>query len=118
MKITDPLIPTKPLRKLKLTLLPVLLLALPAVVKAQFNYTTNNGEITITLYTGAGGTVVIPDTIDGWPVTRVGDYAFNNCSALTNVAFPNSLTSIGNGAFQSTSLTNVVLPDNLTSIGI
>jgi len=30
----------------------LLLLTLPAVVQAQFNYTTNNGTITITGYTG------------------------------------------------------------------
>jgi len=29
------------------------LLALPAVVQAQFSYTTNNGAITITGYTGS-----------------------------------------------------------------
>ena len=35
------------------SLLPLLLLlTLPAVVQAQFNYTTNNGTITITGYTG------------------------------------------------------------------
>ena len=34
-------------------ILPMLLfLALPAAVQAQFNYTTNNGTITITGYTG------------------------------------------------------------------
>ena len=55
------------------SLLPLLLLlTLPAVVQAQFNYTTNNGTITITGYTGPGGAVAIPDTIDGLPVTRIG----------------------------------------------
>lgn len=33
----------------------MLLLALPAVVQAQFTFTTNNGTITITRYTGPGG---------------------------------------------------------------
>jgi Tfp pilus assembly pilus retraction ATPase PilT len=41
-------------------LLLLLLLALPAIVQAQFNYTTNNGTITITGYTGSGGDVTIP----------------------------------------------------------
>jgi len=34
-----------------------LLLMRPAVVQAQFTFTTNNGAITITGYTGAGGAV-------------------------------------------------------------
>jgi nicotinamide mononucleotide (NMN) deamidase PncC len=36
-------------------LLLLLLLTLPAVVQAQFTFTTNNGAITITGYTGPGG---------------------------------------------------------------
>ena len=47
----------------------LMLLALPAPVQAQFNYTTNNGTITITGYTGSGGAVTIPSTINGLPVT-------------------------------------------------
>ena len=35
------------------------------VVQAQFNFTTNNGTITITRYAGSGGAVTIPETIDG-----------------------------------------------------
>ena len=48
---------------LQACLLAAALLALPAVVQAQFNYTTNNGTITITGYAGPGGDVTIPDTI-------------------------------------------------------
>ena len=83
-------------------LLPLLLLlALPAVVQAQFTYTTNNGTITITGYTGSGGAVTIPSTINGLPVTSIGDYAFYNCTSLTSVTIPNSVTSIGDEAFWS-----------------
>jgi hypothetical protein len=48
----------------------VLLLA-SQVAQAQLSYTTNNGSITITSYSlAAGSTVVIPNTINGLPVTR------------------------------------------------
>ncbi|MGA2660912.1 MAG: hypothetical protein ABSH34_25800, partial [Verrucomicrobiota bacterium] len=53
----------------------LLLLMLPAVVQAQFNYTNTNGTITITKYTGSGGAVTIPSTIDGLPVTSIGSHA-------------------------------------------
>ena len=54
--------------KTPLKLLPLLLLlALPAAVQAQYTDTTNNGTITITGYTGSGGAVTIPDTINGLP---------------------------------------------------
>jgi hypothetical protein len=63
-------------------LLPLLLvLALPAVVRAQFTFTTNNG--TITTYTESGGPVTIPSTINGLPVTSIGDGAFSGCYNLT-----------------------------------
>ena len=55
-------------------LLPLLLLlTLPAVVQAQFNYTNSGGTVTITSYYGSGGAVTIPSTINGLPVTKIGD---------------------------------------------
>src|SRR5687767_8739555 len=68
-----------------------LLLTLPAVVQAQFSYTTNNGTITITGYTGPGGAVVIPATINGRPVTRIGDQAFYYETSVTGITIPNSV---------------------------
>jgi hypothetical protein len=75
----------------------LLWLALPAALQAQFTYTINNGTITITGYTGPGGAVTIPSTIDGLPVTTIGDSAFAFCP-LSSVTIPNSVISIGDGA--------------------
>jgi len=93
------------------------LLALPAVVQAQFNYTTNNGTITITGYTGSGGAVTIPATINGLPVTSIGYDAFYEHSYLTSVTMPDSVTNIGDWAFADTSLTNVAIGNSITLIG-
>ena len=107
------------------TSLLLLLLARPAAVQAQFTYTTNNGTITITGYTGPGGDVTIPDTINGLPVTAIGgNYssgywagAFYQRTSLTSVTIPNSVTSIGEYAFyECTSLTSVTIPNSVTSI--
>src|SRR5271165_2387200 len=85
------------------------------VAQAQFNYTTNNGAITITGYTGYGGVVAIPGTIDGLPVTSIGTNAFANRSSLTWVTIPSSVTNIGSHAFYGCSNLSAVEVDPLNS---
>ena len=97
----------------------LLLLLLPAAVQAQYGYTTANGAVTITGYTGPGGAVAIPSAIDGLPVTGIGDNAFNSVASLTSVTIPASVTSIGGAAFAwCTSLISVTVPASVTNIGV
>jgi hypothetical protein len=86
---------------LQARLLPLmLLLFLPAMLQAQFSSTTSGGGITITGYGGPGGEVTIPDTINGLPVTKIGNSAFFHQYNLTGITIPNSVTTIGNSAFE------------------
>ena len=51
-------------------------------------------------------------------VTAIGDWAFDGCSGLTSVVIPDSVTEIGYKAFSGCSgLTSVVIPDSVTEIG-
>ena len=51
-------------------------------------------------------------------VTRIGDYAFYNCSGLTSLTLPSSVTRIGDYAFYNCSgLTSLTLPSSVISIG-
>ena len=57
--------------------------------------------------------LVIPNS-----VTSIGDGAFCDCSSLTSVTIPNSVTSIGNWAFEGcSSLTSITIPNSVISIG-
>jgi hypothetical protein len=53
------------------------------------------------------GYLVIPETVyyngKAYSVTRIGDYAFSECTRLTEVTIPNSVTRIGDSAFSGCS---------------
>jgi len=106
----------------------------------DYQYTLSNNQATITRYTGAGGAVSIPDTLNSYgvvsignnafaytdltsvsiptSVTSIGSYAFQSCFSLASVAIPNGVTSIGESVFVNCgSLTSVTIPNSLTSIG-
>lgn len=93
-------------------------LAVNAQTDGYYTYTVSNGEATITYVDNAiSGDITIPSTLGGYPVTSIGDYAFY-CSGLTSIVIPNSITSIGEGAFcECTSLASITIPDSVTSIG-
>ncbi|MGO5090122.1 leucine-rich repeat protein [Segatella copri] len=56
---------------------------------------------------------IIPDS-----VTSIGDGAFFNCSSLSSLVIPNSVVSIGDGAFRGcSSLSSLAIPNSVTSIG-
>jgi len=51
-------------------------------------------------------------------VTNIGDFVFQDCSALTEVTIPASVTSIGNDAFKKCyQLASVTIPDGVETIG-
>lgn len=105
-------------------LLLVLLLTATAVVQSQdFTYTTNNGTITITgpACGSVGclvGAVSIPSVINGLPVVSIGSDAFFLNYGLTQVTLPDTITSIGSGAFWACGLTSIVFPPGVTNIGL
>jgi hypothetical protein len=100
----------------------IFLLAAPGLAQAgqylDFKYSDDGTNVTLTGYTGLGGSVQIPDSIAGMSVTSIGNQTFDGISSLTNITIPNSVTSIGNGAFsQCIGLKSVVIPKSVLSVG-
>ena len=64
--------------------------------------------VTITKYTGTESTVILPSTISNWPVTKIGEDAFQDNTTITSVTIPANVTEIGSNAFAGcTNLTSV-----------
>ena len=89
-----------------------------AIPYGDLFYLISNSEVTITgCSSSARGTLEIPATIGGYPVTSIGNFAFQY-SNISSANIPNSVTSIGECAFNDCSeLTNITIPDSVTSIG-
>lgn len=80
---------------------------------SDFAYTAADGEVTITDYIGTSEHVLIPDTIDGLPVTALGHRAFYE-KTVTTVVVPDSVTEIGAACFSGDNyLVSLKLPDGL-----
>ncbi len=73
------------------------------------NATTSGSDMT--------GAVIIPSTLGGYPVTAIGQYAFNTCR-FYSITIPDSVTSIELYAFYNCgTLTSLTIPNLVTFIG-
>ena len=75
--------------------------------------------VTITKYTGTESTVILPSTISSWPVTKIGEAAFQDNTTITSVTIPDSVTEIGANAFAGcTNLTSVTYGGDWSNLTI
>jgi hypothetical protein len=85
--------------------------------KAVFNYYPDNNEVIITGFADEVlQDVIVPNEIEGYPVTGIGDTAFF-LKQIKNIEFPDTLINIGTNAFRSNQLTKVIIPNSVNTIG-
>ena len=77
----------------------------------------DDGTVAITLYTGSGGALSIPVTLDGKIVTEIGNGAFYD-TPITALTIPDSVETIGNDAFSwCGSLSSLTKGRLITTVG-
>ena len=90
------------------------LFALPVKADAGswggFSYTVTNGEATITGCSVSTAAVNVPSSIEGYPVTAIGELAFYQVKTLQSLTIPASVKSIHSSGIASC--------DNLTGIWV
>jgi uncharacterized repeat protein (TIGR02543 family) len=83
----------------------------------DFTFDATTG--TIKKYNGNDTVVVIPPTISSWPVTKIGEDAFQDNTTITSVTIPASVTEIGANAFAGcTNLTSVTYGGDWSNLTI
>ena len=89
------------------------------LVSGDFKYSVlDDGTVEIAKYLGSDTDVSIPEKIDGKVVSSIGSWTFYDCTSLTSITIPDSVTSISDDAFSNCeNLTDITIPDSVTSIG-
>ena len=65
-----------------------------------YTYTVDDGEATIVDVDAViSGDVIVPATLGGYDVTKIGEYAFEWCDKITSITLPECLVEIGDYAF-------------------
>lgn len=89
----------------------------PNPMYEDFLYQKYSDHVEITnTFSSANGELVIPDTIEGLPVTALGTHAIAG-TKVTSVVLPDTITSIGKQAFYGcTELISVNIPEGVTEL--
>ena len=84
-----------------------------------WTYAVSNGKATLSSVPNTtAGTITIPSRLGGYPVTSIGESAFDGRSGLQSVTIPEGITSIGSYAFWGCGLTSVTIPASVRYLGV
>jgi hypothetical protein len=80
----------------------------------DFRYRIYDGKVSIIEYTGEGGTVTVPDSIDSFPVVNIGRIFYGK-GGIAKLILPDSLTDIS-GVSALPDLVEINIPSAVISI--
>lgn len=73
-----------------------------------------SGKLTLIGYEGSASEVIIPSEVDGMPVVAIGEWAFPENDSIVKIVVPDSVKTIGNGAFRNChNISDVTLPEGI-----
>ena len=76
-----------------------------------FTYEVADGAVTITGYVGSEVNVVIPETIDTYPVTAIGETAFSGNATLESITLPASVKQVKSLLDSCANLKRIYIPN-------
>ena len=82
-----------------------------------YEYTVEDGKVTITKYLGSEAEVIVPSEIEDKTVVAIGANAFAKNEALVKVTLPASVTSIGQSAFAMCTKLESINAENVETFG-
>lgn len=82
-----------------------------------FNFRDNKPqELILTSYKGDGSDVVIPESVQNYIVTAIGNDVFKDNENIKNVTLPETVNYFGSDVFRNSSIVSVNIPENLRII--
>ena len=89
---------------------------LEELVEGDFLYTVSSNEAKITGYTGEDSRVEIPSVIGSYPVTEIGNYAFEGCKSLEELVIPESVKKLGYYIIKDTAISSITIPKSISNV--
>lgn len=81
-------------------------------------YQISNGYAAVSKCKSTAETVILPDSVDGFPLKAIWNNAFDGCTHLKYVKIPEGVWSVGEYAFANIGeLKEIVFPASLSSMG-
>ena len=96
----------------------IAMLYVPVMAEDESVWIFDAENYTLDDYTGAGGDVVVPDNIQGYPVQIIGTSAFAEAADVTSLTFPETVKMMeGSVGSWCDSLSDISFPQSLLVIG-